>query len=58
MKLKVLRFHYYSFTEGLHLPYGFSKAFEISHCWYSGTSHLAVADPGEGPGGPGPFLYF
>ena len=48
MKLKVLRFCYYRLTEGPRLPYGFSKAFEIRHCWYSGTSHLAVADPGEG----------
>ena len=49
MKLKVLRFYYFWLTEGPRLPYGFSKALEIRHCWYSGTTHFAVADPGEGP---------
>ena len=49
MKLKVLRFYYFWLTEGPRLLYGFSKAFEIRHCWYSGTTHFAVADPGEGP---------
>ena len=49
MKLKVLRFYYFWLTEGPRLPYGFSKALEIRHCWYSGTTHFAVADPGQGP---------